>query len=486
MLRRAAAGSALLALACVVAVVLTSADVGFEALLAQAKLPSREPAAVDPGHTEQLHWGHKWLKSHHYNHPHYWGGAGCEHDFRDLCNENYYHHNVHPFLLHHKWLDGSERLEQAHKFDEEEETAFQEATKELHNKVLVEREDWNAEMKELHEEKQDKYKAYFLRLEAEKNQTSEILSQWKEKRDAEVAKIDADYLQNIGNVTTGRDQYKSWYDEALALDEERQAKFKTMIADMKAAGASDKDVKTATLAFKRQESLFQGKLKAVSSTFDEDHERKELLQMKAKQELAKFKALRKKEHSRQAEAEHKYEAEQAKERAEAQKTADDIMHERQEVASVQKQAHSYADDLQKVGSAEDKRQDSFEARIRLAKRKEQQHAAEMQKKAAAEVAADQAVHAGENPGEKKTVSAKHTKMEPEKQEEPEKDLAKAPLKKKQAAKVVFEKKQATAAREKKEVTAAAKDTVAATRQAAFLKALSQQADAEFQSMPQSV
>lgn len=154
MLRRAAAGSALLALACVVAVVLTSADVGFEALLAQAKLPSREPAAVDPGHTEQLHWGHKWLKSHHYNHPHYWGGAGCEHDFRDLCNENYYHHNVHPFLLHHKWLDGSERLEQAHKFDEEEETAFQEATKELHNKVLVEREDWNAEMKELHEEKQ--------------------------------------------------------------------------------------------------------------------------------------------------------------------------------------------------------------------------------------------------------------------------------------------------------------------------------------------
>ena len=135
-----------MALACVVAVVLTSADVGFEALLAQAKLPSREPAAVDPGHTEQLHWGHKWLKSHHYNHPHYWGGAGCEHDFRDLCNENYYHHNVHPFLLHHKWLDGSERLEQAHKFDEEEETAFQEATKELHNKVMVEREDWNAEM----------------------------------------------------------------------------------------------------------------------------------------------------------------------------------------------------------------------------------------------------------------------------------------------------------------------------------------------------
>ena len=67
--------------------------------------------------------------------------------------------------------------------------------------------------------------------------------------------------------------------------------------------------------------------------------------------MQKFKALRKKEHSRQAEAEHKYEAEQAKERAEAQKTADDIMHERQEGASVQKQAHSYADDLQKVRSA---------------------------------------------------------------------------------------------------------------------------------------
>lgn len=86
---------------------------------------------------------------------------------------------------------------------------------------------------------QDKYKAYFLRLEAEKNQTSEILSQWKEKRDAEVAKIDADYLQNIGNVTTGRDQYKSWYDEALALDEERQAKFKTMVSARRAGNVLD-------------------------------------------------------------------------------------------------------------------------------------------------------------------------------------------------------------------------------------------------------
>lgn len=76
---------------------------------------------------------------------------------------------------------------------------------------------------------QDKYKAYFLRLEAEKNQTQEILSQWKEKRDAEVAKIDADYLENIGNVSTGRDQYKSWYEEALKLDEERQTKFKKMV-----------------------------------------------------------------------------------------------------------------------------------------------------------------------------------------------------------------------------------------------------------------
>jgi hypothetical protein len=85
---------------------------------------------------------------------HYWGANGCLHDFRDLCNENYYHHHVHPFLQHTDWLDGGERLEQAHKFDEQEELAFQEATKELHNKVMVEREDWNAEMKELHQEKQ--------------------------------------------------------------------------------------------------------------------------------------------------------------------------------------------------------------------------------------------------------------------------------------------------------------------------------------------
>jgi hypothetical protein len=194
--------------------------------------------------------------------------------------------------------------------------------------------------------------------------------------------------------------------------------------------------------------------------------------------LQQFKALREKEHSRQAEAERKYEAEQAKERAEAQKTADDIMHERQEVATVQKQAHSYSDDLQKVKSAEDKRQDSFEARIRLAKRKEQLHAAQMQKKAAAEVAADQAVHAGEASVKAKAVSAMHTKMAPEKQTAPEKDPAETRLKGKKAVD--------KAAHGKEAATAAAKDTVAASRQAAFLKALSKQADAEFQSMPQSV
>ena len=76
---------------------------------------------------------------------------------------------------------------------------------------------------------QDKYKAYFLRLEAEKNQTQEILSQWKEKRDAEVASIDADYLEKVGNVSTGRNQYKTWYEEALKLDEERQEKYKKMV-----------------------------------------------------------------------------------------------------------------------------------------------------------------------------------------------------------------------------------------------------------------
>lgn len=200
------------------------------------------------GWTPWAHKGYAALGLHH----HYWGANGCMHDFRDLCNEKYYHHHVHPFLEHTEWLDGSERLEEAHKFDEEEEIAFQQATKELHNKVLVEREDWNAQMKEQHEEKQDKYEAYFLQLQAEKNQTQEILSGWKTKRDAEVAKIDADYLEHIGDVSTGRDEYRVWYDDALNLDAERQAKFKTMIADMKTAGASTKDIKTATLAFKRQ------------------------------------------------------------------------------------------------------------------------------------------------------------------------------------------------------------------------------------------
>lgn len=209
-----------------------------------------------------------------------------------------------------------------------------------------------------------------------------------------------------------------------------------------------------------------------------------------------FKALRAKEHARQATAEHKYQAEQAKERAEAEKTADDIMHERQQVATVQKQAHSYEQDLKKEGSAEDKRQDSLEARIRLAKRKEALHSREMQEKAVAEVTADQAVHAGEKPDEKKKVA-------PSKAVSEKKEGAPAVSEKKKGApevkvKDVTKKQQHTAVAEtahgkkeevkdvKKGKPATGTGDVAATRQAAFLKALSQQADAEFQSMPQSV
>ena len=65
-LRRIAAGSALIALACAVAVVL-SAEGGFDALItkgaATAAQLSKIPAAVDPGKTEELHWGHKLLKA---------------------------------------------------------------------------------------------------------------------------------------------------------------------------------------------------------------------------------------------------------------------------------------------------------------------------------------------------------------------------------------------------------------------------------------
>jgi len=47
-------------------------------------------------------------------------------------------------------------------------------------------------------------------------------------------------------------------------------------------------------------------------------------------------------------AEHKYQQEQAKERMAAKKAASDIMKERQQAATYQKQAHSYKSDLAKV------------------------------------------------------------------------------------------------------------------------------------------
>ena len=57
-----------------------------------------------------------------------------------------------------------------------------------------------------------------------------MLNQWKSKRDAEVAKIDADYLEKVSNMTAGRDQYKEWYSQAEELDKERRAKFHKMVS----------------------------------------------------------------------------------------------------------------------------------------------------------------------------------------------------------------------------------------------------------------
>eukprot|EP00802_Teleaulax_amphioxeia_P009826 Tamp_09848.p1 GENE.Tamp_09848~~Tamp_09848.p1 ORF type:complete len:485 (+),score=170.90 Tamp_09848:97-1455(+) len=451
------------------------------------------PVAVDPAKTEALHWGHKYLKAYGLS-SHYWGANGCLHDFRDLCNENYYHHHVHPFLQHTDWLDGGERLEQAHKFDEQEELAFQEATKELHNKVMVEREDWNAEMKELHQEKQDKYRAYFLGLEAEKNKTEEVLNQWKSKRDAEVAKIDADYLEKVSNMTAGRDQYKEWYSQAEELDKERRAKFHKMISDMTTAGASTKDIKTAQLAFKRQESLFEEKLKKLSSSFGEDRERMGALKSRARKELSEFKEEQAKEHAREAGAEHRYQVEEAKERAAADHAAAQIMHERAEVGKVQKQAHSYGQDLRKEGHAEAQRQNSLEARIRLLKKQEKMHAEKMQARATAEVAASEKVHAGERTGTEQVAKAHVAKVavgkkggdsKKEASAHASQGASKAKSGKSVQDKVVKAKEPAAAEKPKASAPESPKAKEAA-RQAAFLKALSQQADAEFQSLPASV
>jgi hypothetical protein len=54
---------------------------------------------------------------------------------------------------------------------------------------------------------------------------------------------------------------------------------------MKAAGASMKDVKTASLAFKRQESLFQERLNNLRGSVSEDQQRMVILRQKAKKEL---------------------------------------------------------------------------------------------------------------------------------------------------------------------------------------------------------
>ena len=497
-LRRVAAGSAMIALACAVAVVLHG-DGRLDALLsvgtgAVAELGRREPAAVDPAPTEELHWGHKWLKNAGLLHETNWH-PGCSHMFRDLCNERYYHHPVHPYLQHKSWLDTSTSLERAHEYDEQQEVAFQQATKELHNQVMVSREDWNQEMKELHQAQTDKYSAYFLHLQAEKNKTAEILSAWETKRDEELAKIDADYVEKVANVSTGREEYQKIYDDAEKADAERQATFKNMIEDMKEAGSSAKDIATATLAFRSQEAKFQQKLKSIRTSFDAAKVEKRELTKEAHEEVAKFKAQQKKEQLQAIESERRYQEEQANEKAAAEKTASSLLHERAEVNAVEKQAHSYSEDLKATADDETQRQNSLEKAIREAKDKEQMHAKKMQERALADEAKSEALRNGKGLKDEghdrdvKEVSsfkneyAKHLKagrVAAVKYESGTEKTAAVVKKAKPADATATKVKQAKTATQSK------KDAQEASRQAAFLKALSQQADAEFHAEPAKV
>ena len=128
---------------------------------------------------------------------------------------------------------------------------------------------------------------------------------------------------------------------------------------------------TATLAFRSQEAKFQQKLKSIRTSFNAAKVEKRELTKEAHEEVAKFKAQQKKEQLQAIESERRYQEEQAKEKAAAEKTASSLLHERAEVNAVEKQAHSYSEDLKATADDETQRQNSLEKAIREAKDREQ-------------------------------------------------------------------------------------------------------------------
>jgi len=400
--------------------------------------------------TQSLRWGKKWMSKHGWG-DHLYHHWNCGHYFKSLCHWHTSHPAAYydkPWYAHYHWLDYSDRLAQAHTADEEETIAFHEAVKELHEKVMEDRDDREKETSDLAAEQKDKYDAIKEQIKQEREQSAETIASQKEKRDRELEGVDASYLERIANVSGGYEEYQKLYDKALEDDKSRKELFHKMIGDMKKAGLSEQSIQDNKLAFLKQEKVFQSVLTQVKAQFHQAKNLKAKDAAEAKQALTEYEKEIARNSQKMAQETVAKEDEQNQLEQKVAAAADHHLANEGKSWEHSNGGTHYARDLADVKKAEAKKQGGLEAEIADMKKKEKLHAEAMAKKAKAEQVAAQKAAAAIKEFAKPTLVARMGKNQ--------ESLAEVNEHKLESAK---------------------------SRQSAFFRALSHQADAEFQSMP---
>ena len=220
-----------------------------------------------------------------------------------------------------------------------------------------------------------------LRTQQNEDMIKAIILIEREEMEAAQAKVNAEYLTRIANISTGWKEYEDMLDQARSEDLKRRTEFHEMIDHMRSAGATLEQISSAELEFKKQELGFQSQILKLKqdyaqqrSIYDKDvQEAKVALDMYRAEE--KDEALKTLQIERsQSEMEHRVQEavdKKFKAKADAWKKNNGIV--------------NYQEDLRAAGSNEADKISQFERSIQVMKQKELLHKEQMDQRAKDEV-----------------------------------------------------------------------------------------------------
>ncbi|EKX42692.1 hypothetical protein GUITHDRAFT_111364 [Guillardia theta CCMP2712] len=291
----------------------------------------------------RLHWGHDYLKSEYGDNWDKQGGYwdGCGHMFKSLChgrNDMWWEKNG--------WSDANAKLQKAAQMDQDRQKMFREALKELHNKILEEREA-HKEAKVARQEYLN-FTKYNLKLKEKKKKF--LLNSEKKSLIDTLAKssaiINSGLVHKIANDT---DMAYADYGEveAQAAQEEmdEMAKWHNLLLNMKESGKAD-PLYVANLNQEGTKMLAMIRHTMLRLQHSESREKK--MAQEDERNLRVYQQQLKSLHDSSQSKEKSYEEKEKEEELKAEEAAKKLLQERsQEFAGEGSSAHNLAEESAK-------------------------------------------------------------------------------------------------------------------------------------------